>query len=155
MSSKDTFWSIPTFKIVAHPNESLWSDRVKEEINIFKNWRDRCLALYRYAPFDNLCIGNSDRQFICIFQFPESDKKSKVEILIPRDYPKVPPRVKWDLSRFPFVKFEISDISPTLVFLSVSEEPCLGVIEATWKRDGTCGIAHYLSLLCNYVSILL
>ncbi|MEM3587731.1 MAG: hypothetical protein QXO71_10475, partial [Candidatus Jordarchaeaceae archaeon] len=112
---------IPEFSVVACPGDQRWPKRIKEEMQIFQIWRDRCKTLYCYAPFDNLRRESGGRRFTCIFRFPKSRKRREVELVLPLDYPKVPPRVsKGNLGVYPFVKIETSRVDDFFVTTSIS-----------------------------------
>ncbi|MBS7251260.1 MAG: hypothetical protein KIH08_11850 [Candidatus Freyarchaeota archaeon] len=153
----DASWKIPEFSIVARPSNSQWPNRVEEELRIFQIWRDKCVDLYNYAPFDNLKQNpTNNRLFTCVFKFPESTMKKRVELALPLDYPSVPPEVsRGRLAIRPFVDYEFSANGPLFLRISTSKNPCLGALGKLWRQDGRWGIPHFLNLLCIYISIFL
>ncbi|MEM3587728.1 MAG: hypothetical protein QXO71_10460 [Candidatus Jordarchaeaceae archaeon] len=112
---------LPEFKVVCSPDSPRWKERVEEELRIFEIFRELQMRCVGFCAFDDLRQVNS-RSFEC--KFVKADGRAEgFKILLSLDYPKSVPLTKY------------------------TDGVCLGKYEKIWKKNGTLGIAHYLTYI--------
>ncbi|NVM54585.1 MAG: hypothetical protein HWN66_12850 [Candidatus Helarchaeota archaeon] len=129
---------LPLFDNVYGPRSPNWSQRVEEELELFKFLKEKYIQQIGFPVYDRLRqVPGNKRLWHALFRMNKRSKGRKIEIRLDLRYP----------YRFPRAKRDVKERHVSL------NDKCLGELVQRWRSDGKFGIPHFLVILGYYYAL--